>query len=418
VQIDGNKFRVESGQTDGKKVLSEWTVCEPKNIGRANATTADEQAISEAQAKWDKKVKLGYTTDVTKIDSSTSFVEPMLAKDYDDYMNKMDWDEGVFVQNKYNGVRCVATLEGGEVVLKSRKGEKWVSVPHINKDLEKFFDRVNHSKLIEVLSRSIKDGRVVSLIHKYLNAGVQTSVGFEPSEMGVPQGGPLSPLLSNIMLNELDKELERRGHKFVRYADDMIILCKSKRSAERVMSSITRFLEEKLFLKVNRDKSQVAYMTKVKFLGYAFYQTKGKWRLRTHPKSVSKMKSKIKELTSRSNGWGYERRKETLRQYIVGWVNYFKLSDMDSLLQRVDEWYRRRLRMVIWKQWKRTKTKMTNLMKLGVKKSKAWEWANTRKGYWHIANSYILSTTITNERLSKAGYPYLSDSYRKVRVNA
>jgi DNA ligase-1 len=141
VQIDGNKFRVESGQTDGKKVLSEWTVCEPKNIGRANATTADEQAISEAQAKWDKKVKLGYTTDVTKIDSSTSFVEPMLAKDYDDYMNKMDWDEGVFVQNKYNGVRCVATLEGGEVVLKSRKGEKWVSVPHINKDLEKFFDK-------------------------------------------------------------------------------------------------------------------------------------------------------------------------------------------------------------------------------------------------------------------------------------
>jgi group II intron reverse transcriptase/maturase len=288
----------------------------------------------------------------------------------------------------------------------------------VDMDLEKFFDRVNHSKLIEVLSRSIKDGRVVSLIHKYLNAGVQTSVGFEPSEMGVPQGGPLSPLLSNIMLNELDKELERRGHKFVRYADDMIILCKSKRSAERVMSSITRFLEEKLFLKVNRDKSQVAYMTKVKFLGYAFYQTKGKWRLRTHPKSVSKMKSKIKELTSRSNGWGYERRKETLRQYIVGWVNYFKLSDMDSLLQRVDEWYRRRLRMVIWKQWKRTKTKMTNLMKLGVKKSKAWEWANTRKGYWHIANSYILSTTITNERLSKAGYPYLSDSYRKVRVNA
>ncbi len=141
VQIDGNKFRVESGQTDGKKVLSEWTVCEPKNIGRANATTANEQAISEAQAKWDKKVKLGYTTDVTKIDSSTSFVEPMLAKDYDDYRDKMDWEEGVFVQNKYNGVRCVATFENGEVVLKSRKGESWVSIVHINKDLEKFFQK-------------------------------------------------------------------------------------------------------------------------------------------------------------------------------------------------------------------------------------------------------------------------------------
>jgi group II intron reverse transcriptase/maturase len=286
----------------------------------------------------------------------------------------------------------------------------------VDMDLEKFFDKVNHSKLIEVLSRTIKDGRVVSLIHKYLNAGVQTKEGLEPSEMGVPQGGPLSPLLSNIMLNELDKELERRGHKFVRYADDMIILCKSKRSAARVMSSITRFIEEMLFLKVNRDKSQVAYITKVKFLGYAFYQTKGKWRLRTHPKSVVKMKSKIKELTSRSNGWGYERRKTALNQYIIGWVNYFKLSDMDSILQRVDEWYRRRLRMVIWKQWKRIKTKMTNLMKLGVKKSKAWEWANTRKGYWHIANSFILSTTITNERLLKAGYPSLLNSYRKVRV--
>ena len=287
----------------------------------------------------------------------------------------------------------------------------------VDMDLEKFFDKVNHSKLIEVLSRTIKDGRVVSLIHKYLNAGVQTKKGFELSEMGVPQGGPLSPLLSNIMLNELDKELERRGHKFVRYADDMIILCKSKRSAERVMRTITRFIEEKLFLKVNRDKSQVAYMSKVKFLGYAFYQIKGKWRLRTHPKSVAKMKSKIKELTSRSNGWGYERRKTALKQFIVGWVNYFKLSDMDSILKRIDEWYRRRLRMVIWKQWKRIKTKMTNLMKLGVKKSKAWEWANTRKGYWHIANSFILSTTITNDRLLKAGYSSLSGCYRKVRVN-
>jgi DNA ligase-1 len=141
VQIDGDKFRVESGQTDGKKVLSEWTVCEAKNVGRANATTPSEQALSEAQAKWDKKVKLGYTTDVTKIDSSTSFVEPMLAKDFDDYRAKMDWKSGLIVQNKYNGVRCVATYDGDRVVLKSRKGEEWISVPHINKDLEKFFEQ-------------------------------------------------------------------------------------------------------------------------------------------------------------------------------------------------------------------------------------------------------------------------------------
>ncbi|MCC5939894.1 MAG: group II intron reverse transcriptase/maturase [Lunatimonas sp.] len=286
----------------------------------------------------------------------------------------------------------------------------------VDLDLEKFFDKVNHSKLIEVLSRTVEDGRVVSLIHKYLNAGVQVGCNFEASGMGVPQGGPLSPLLSNIMLDELDKELERRGHKFVRYADDMVILCKSKRSAERVMGSIIHFIEGKLFLKVNREKSQVAPISKVKFLGYSFYNPKGEGRLRIHPKSVSKMKAKLKELTSRSNGWGNDRRKESLRQYIIGWVNYFKLADMQNLLLRTDEWYRRRIRMVIWKQWKRIRTKLTNLVRLGVKKAKAWEWANTRKGYWHIANSFILNTTITTDRLRQAGYVFLSDYYQKVRV--
>lgn len=286
----------------------------------------------------------------------------------------------------------------------------------VDLDLEKFFDKVNHSKLIEVLSRTVKDGRVVSLIHKYLNAGVQVGGSFEASEMGVPQGGPLSPLLSNIMLNELDKELERRGHKFVRYADDMVTMCKSKRSAERVMKSITDFIENELFLKVNKEKSQTAPMSKVKFLGYSFYKIKGEGRLRIHPKSVSKMKAKIKELTSRSNGWGNVRRKETLGQYITGWVNYFKLADMRNLLLRVDEWYRRRIRMVIWKQWKRIRTKLMNLTRLGVKKSKAREWANTRKGYWHIANCFILQTTITNDRLKQAGYMFLSDYYQKVRI--
>ena len=283
-------------------------------------------------------------------------------------------------------------------------------------DLEKFFDKVNHSKLIEVLSRKVKDGRVISLIHKYLNAGVVIRHEFEPSEQGVPQGGPLSPLLSNIMLNELDKELESRGHKFVRYADDMVILCKSRRSAQRILKSITRFIESRLFLRVNKEKSKVCHIREVKFLGYSFYKYKGEGRLRIHPKSVEKMKAKVKMLTSRSNGRGNERRKLTLKQYITGWVQYFKLADMERLLIEIDKWYRRRLRMVIWKQWKRTKTKLTNLIKLGVKKSKAWEWANTRKGYWRIAGSYILSTVITNDRLMEAGYVFLSDYYRKVRT--
>lgn len=283
-------------------------------------------------------------------------------------------------------------------------------------DLERFFDTVSHSKLTEVLSHKVKDGRVISLIHKYLNAGVMNEGKYEETPEGVPQGGPLSPVLSNILLNELDRELERRGHKYVRYADDMVIFCRSRRSADRTMQNIIPFIEGKLFLKVNRDKSQVAHVRGIRFLGYSFYIYKGEGRLRIHPKSVTKMKARIKVLTSRSNGWGNDRRKEALSRYIKGWVQYFKLADMKKLLISVDKWYRRRLRMVIWKQWKRIKTKIANLVKLGVKKQKAYEWAHTRKGYWHIAGSYILDTTITSERLKLAGYVFLSDHFNMVKV--
>jgi len=251
----------------------------------------------------------------------------------------------------------------------------------VDMDLEQFFETVNQSKLIEVLSRTVPDGRVISLIHKYLNAGVVIRNRFEETKVGVPQGGPLSPLLSNVMLNELDKELEKRGHRFVRYADDLVILCKSKRSAERTLANIVPYIEKKLSLRVNREKTATAYISEIKFLGYSFYVSKGVGRLRVHPKSIAKMKERIRTLTSRSNGWGYARRKEALRQFINGWVNYFKLADMTKLLSRVDSWYRRRLRMLIWKQWKRLRTRGRNLMKLGINKYMAWEWANTRKGY-------------------------------------
>lgn len=284
----------------------------------------------------------------------------------------------------------------------------------VDMDLEKFFDTVNQSKLIEVLSRTVKDGRVVSLIHKYLNAGVVVRNKYEETKVGVPQGGPLSPLLSNIMLNELDKELEKRGHRFARYADDLVILCKSKRSAERTLTNIIPYIEEKLFLKVNREKTKAAYISKIKFLGYSFYENEKGGRLRAHPKSISKMKEQIKVLTSRSNGWGDERRKESLKQYITGWVNYFKLADIKILLLQVDEWYRRRLRMVIWKHWKRIRTRLRYLIRLGLDKSKAWEFANTRKGFWRTAGSPILNRTITNDRLRQAGYIFFTDYYRKV----
>ena len=281
-------------------------------------------------------------------------------------------------------------------------------------DLERFFDTVNQSKLIEVLSRTVKDGRVISLIHKYLNAGVVVRNKFEETEMGVPQGSPLSPVLSNIMLNELDKELERREHRFVRYADDMVILCKSKRSAERTLANIIPYIENKLFLKVNREKTTTAFVSKINFLGYSFYVNQGEGRLRVHPNSIAKMKERIRTLTSRSNGWGYAKRKEALKQYITGWVNYFKLAEMKMLLLRVDEWYRRRLRMLIWKQWKRIRTRGRNLMKLGIEKSMALRWANTRKGYWHTANSQILHCSITSDRLRLSGYIFFSDYYRLV----
>lgn len=176
----------------------------------------------------------------------------------------------------------------------------------VDMDLEKFFDTVNQSKLIEVLGCTIKDGRVISLIHKYLRAGVIIKHSYRETGEGVPQGGPLSPLLSNIMLNELDKELSERGHRFVRYADDLMIFCKSRRAANRTLENIVPFIENKLFLKVNRGKTVVDYAGRVKFLGISFYQNKGKARVRIHPKSIAKMKAKIRELTSRSNGWGNE----------------------------------------------------------------------------------------------------------------
>jgi len=284
----------------------------------------------------------------------------------------------------------------------------------VDMDLEKYFDTVNQSKLIEVLSRTIKDGRVISLIHKFLRAGVIVRKRFEETEFGVPQGGPLSPILSNIMLNELDKELERRGHKFVRYADDIMIFCKSKRSAKRTLESIIPFIELKLFLKVNREKTVVDYVGKIKFLGFGFYQYKGKSRIRIHPKSIAKMKSKIKLLTDRSNGMGNDFRAKKLKSYMTGWVNYFKLADMKKLLAETDEWMRRRIRMIFWKQWKKVKTKFKMLQSLGIHKQKAWEYANTRKGYWRTSGSPILSMSLTNEVIKGLGFLFFSDYYRQV----
>ena len=281
----------------------------------------------------------------------------------------------------------------------------------VDMDLEKYFDTVNQSKLIQILSETIKDGRVISLIHKFLRAGIMVDGMFEKSPEGVPQGGPLSPLLGNIMLNECDHELERRGHRFVRYADDLMIFCKSKKAAERTLDHILPYIEGKLFLKVNREKTQVAYVRKVKYLGYGFYIYKGEGRLRIHPKSIGKLKDKIREITGRSNGMGIEARKTRLNQVVRGWMNYFKLADAKNLIQGLDEWIRSRIRMGTWKQWKKISTRFENLKKLGIKYEQAWMWANTRKGYWRTAHSPILLRTLSNERFKRVGYLSLMECY-------
>lgn len=285
----------------------------------------------------------------------------------------------------------------------------------VDMDLEKFFDTVCQSKLIEILSRTIKDGRVISLIHKYLNAGVVQNGLFERTEVGVPQGGPLSPLLSNIMLNELDKELIRRNHRFVRYADDCMIFCKNRKSAERTLRNIVPFIEGKLFLKVNQDKTKAAHISKVKYLGYAFYRYKGKCRLRVHPKSVAKMRKRIRELTSRSNGWGNEYRFMKLRQFIKGWVNYFALADMKNLLMEVDEWTRRRVRAIYWKQWKKVRTRYKMIGKYNLSEWKVHEIANCRKGTWRAA--FILNSVLTKKEIASLGLASMADYYLQVCEN-
>jgi RNA-directed DNA polymerase len=280
-------------------------------------------------------------------------------------------------------------------------------------DLEKFFDRVNHDKLMYLLARRIQDKRILRLIRRYLESGVMLGGLVSPTGEGTPQGGPLSPLLSNVMLHELDKELERRGHRFCRYADDCNIYVKSKKAGDRVMESVREFIEKRLKLKINREKSAVDSPTKRRFLGFSFYYKKGEARIMVHAKSLKRVKEKLKSLTKRSDGKSMRSKIDKLNQVITGWVMYYYLADMQSHCQKLDEWVRRRLRMCQWKQWKKIGTKLDNLIRLGIPKSKAWEFANTRKGYWHTSNSPILSRSVTNNYLRSIGLVSLSEVYQR-----
>ncbi|WP_110926706.1 group II intron reverse transcriptase/maturase [Bacillus massiliglaciei] len=303
---------------------------------------------------------------------------------------------------------------GHDAVRKAREyiseGYRWV----IDMDLEKFFDRVNHDKLMGILASRIQDRQVLKLIRKYLQAGIMMNGVVYDAEEGTPQGGPLSPLLSNILLDKLDKELERRGHKFVRYADDCNIYMKSKKAGERVMNSITCFIEQKLKLKVNREKSAVDRPWKRKFLGFSFTVNK-KPKVRIANESIKRLKAKIRELTSRSKQIPMEVRIEKLNQYLTGWCGYFALADTPSKCKEFDEWIRRRLRMLEWKQWKKPRTRVRKLKGLGVPDQKAYEWGNSRKKYWRIACSPILHKTLNNLYWSHRGLKSLYNRYEFLR---
>jgi RNA-directed DNA polymerase len=288
-----------------------------------------------------------------------------------------------------------------------KQGYQWT----VDIDLETFFDKVNHDKLMSQVARKVQDRRVLQLIQKYLEAGMMLHGVKVKSETGTPQGGPLSPLLANIILDDLDKELEKRGHKFCRYADDCNIYVRSKKAGRRVMESMTHYLEGVLKLKINRVKSAVDKPSKRKFLGFSFYQSKGEVRNFIHRKPIERFKMKVKEITSRSNGKNMDWRKEKLNYLITGWGRYFQLADMKSIARTLDQWIRRRIRMCYWKQWKNISTKYAELLKLGIKCHKAWEFANTRKGYWRTSNSHILSSSLTNQYLEERGFRNLTNLF-------
>ena len=292
-------------------------------------------------------------------------------------------------------------------------GYTWI----VDIDLEKFFDNVCHDKLIAIIMKTIHDGELVSLIRKYLVSGVMENGVISPTKVGTPQGGNLSPLLSNIMLNELDKELEKRGLRFTRYADDCIIVVKSEKAANRVMETITRFIEKKLGLKVNVTKSKVARPSQIKYLGFGFYTTKtGIIKPKPHLKSIQKFKRKLKQLTNRSWSISLKDRIIKLNQVIRGWINYFRIADMKWQLSNITSHLNRRIRCIIWKQWKTCKHRYECLLKLGISKDKAKRTAYSRASYWHNSMSIVLHVAISNERLKRKGLVMPLDHYLKVHT--
>jgi len=280
----------------------------------------------------------------------------------------------------------------------------------VDADLSKFFDTVNHDLLMRCVEKRVKDKGVLKLIRKYLQAEVMIDGRCEPTRQGVPQGGPLSPILANILLDELDKELERRGHKFVRYADDFIIMVKSRRAGERVFSSIRKFLERELKLKVNETKSKVARLDECSFLGFQIIRGKIRWS----PKSELAFKRRIKELTGRSWGVSMKYRLMKLRQYMRGWIGYFGISEYYKPIPTLDQWIRRRVRMCHWKMWKRPKKRFKELRKLGVPLKQTKMVVSSRKGYWKLSRTLATNMGMGNAWLEEQGLISLKEQWSRI----
>jgi len=283
------------------------------------------------------------------------------------------------------------------------EGYRWC----VDLDLEKFFDRVSHDKLMSRIETRVGDRRMLKLIRAFLKAGVMEGGLVSPVDEGTPQGGPLSPLLSNIVLDEFDRELERRGLRFARYADDCNVYVRSRRAGERVMGSITRFITTKLKLKVNEQKSAVARPWERKFLGFSFTREREP-RRRIAPKAVIRFKEKVRKLTRRTRGVSTERMAEDLSRYLRGWIGYFGKCQTPSVLEDLEKWFRRRLRSAIWKQWKRGSVRFDELRKRGVDKSLAAKTAGSAHGPWHLANSKGLAFALPNAYFDSLGIPRLT----------
>ena len=289
----------------------------------------------------------------------------------------------------------------------------------VSVDLSKYFDTLNHELLMTLLHRQIQDMRVLRLIKKYLKSGVMENGVICQTREGSPQGGPLSPLLANIYLNEFDWEMSSRGVKLVRYADDIVVLARSKRAAERFLGSCRKYLEGKLELKMNTEKSKVTGIfaqKEFKFLGFCLGKNGSGVYIRAHRKSLAKAKERLKFLTKRNRGRNVRRVMQEVKVFIRGWIGYFHVADMKRTLMSWDKWLRRRFRMYIWKQWKKPRTKVANLRKLGIPADKAYQWGNSRLGYWRIAGSPVLKCSITNERLAVAGYFGILNYYESLHL--